>query len=398
MAHHDLTPTPASDGYAVRVRAYAAAHFEFDEHLMLTWPDAAAWFVSEYTGGEDGRTYPVTIHGEIRGTGESLGEAEQRLGTAVSNVFPILALAANAAMADPLAVASYGLDLSRPQPFVGYQTPQAHEWFPPGARRFDLDATLALITAVGQHPQTGLLHRAIESYRRALGHWVPEERLLAGEFLFIAAETLSRFIIESRAHTAGMTPKNLARSKRLDPEALRARYLLDDVFDGNPAALDAIGSASNGFEHGYMAVDDVRGLIEPALEHSMSLVRRALIVASGVDAAMSGRLLDAQYDEPRGLVPAIQFVRGAVRASDPSSPPALDMGVIELDWTNSRPVASKKEDGRVDITFSSNVKLAAIQAGVELDLDEWGMRAAHITPTGDVETEVHRAPDGEANS
>jgi hypothetical protein len=130
----------------------------------------------------------------------------------------------------------------------------------------------------------------------------------------------------------------------------------------------------------------------------MSLVRRALIAASGLDAAMSERLLDPKYDEPRGLVPAIQFVRGMVRASDPSSPPALDMGAIELDWTDSRPVASKKENGRVDITLSSNVKLAAIQAGVELDLDERGMRAAHIAPTGDVETEVHSARDGEADS
>jgi hypothetical protein len=130
----------------------------------------------------------------------------------------------------------------------------------------------------------------------------------------------------------------------------------------------------------------------------MSLVRRALIAASGLDAAMSERLLDPKYDEPRGLVPAIQLARGVVRASDPSSPPALDMRAIELDWTNSRPVASKKEDGRIDITFSSNVKLAAIQAGVELDLHEREMRAAHVTPTGDVETEVHSARDAEAKS
>jgi hypothetical protein len=272
--------------------------------------DAAAAFVSEYTGGEDGRAYPVTIHGEIRGAGESLGAAEQRLGTAIRNVFPVLALAANVAIADPLAIASYGLDLSRPQPFTGYETPQAHEWFPPGARRFDVEATLALATAVGQHPQTDLLHRAIETYRRALGHWVPEERLLAGEFLFIAAETLSRFLIESRAHAAGITPKNLARSKGLNTEALRARYLLDDVFAGDQMALDAMREVSNGFEHGYMAVEDVRGRLEPALEHSMSLVRRALIATSGLDAAMSDRLFDSEYDEPRGLVPRIQFVSG----------------------------------------------------------------------------------------
>jgi hypothetical protein len=209
MAQQPRDSTSSSDGYAIRVRAYAAAHFDFDEHLVVRWPDASAWFVSEYTGGDDGRAYPVTIHGEIRGVGQLLGDAEQRLGAAVRNVFPVLSLAANAAMADPLAVASYGLDLSTPQPFTGYETPQAHDWVPPGARRFDLEATLALLTAVGQHPHTDLLPRAIESYRRAVGHWVPEERILAGEFLFIAAETLSRFLIECRAHAAGMTP-NLA--------------------------------------------------------------------------------------------------------------------------------------------------------------------------------------------
>jgi hypothetical protein len=48
---------------------------------------------------------------------------------------------------------------------------------------------------------------------------------------------------------------------------------------------------------------------------------------------------------------------------------------------------------RVDVTFSTNVKLAAIQAGDELEPNEWGMRAAHGTLSGDVETEVKRAHD-----
>ncbi len=43
------------------------------------------------------------------------------------------------------------------------------------------------LAAVGGQPRVDLLHRAIESYRHALAHWVPEEHLLAGEFLFIGA-------------------------------------------------------------------------------------------------------------------------------------------------------------------------------------------------------------------
>lgn len=46
----------------------------------------------------------------------------------------------------------------------------------------------------GRAPAAG--HRIISACHK---HWMPEERLLGGEFLFIAAETLSRFLVESRA-------------------------------------------------------------------------------------------------------------------------------------------------------------------------------------------------------
>src|SRR2546423_179955 len=98
--------------FAFRMRAYAAAHFEWDELLTVTWPDAEAKFQSEYTGGDDGLAYPVTIHGEIRGTDESIEQAEPRLSRMIGNTLSVIALAANAALGDPLAVATYGLDLT----------------------------------------------------------------------------------------------------------------------------------------------------------------------------------------------------------------------------------------------------------------------------------------------
>src|SRR5687768_16638468 len=102
--------------FAFRMRAYAAAHFEWDELLTVTWPDAEAKLQSEYTGGEDGRAYAVTIHGEIRGPGASIEEAEPRLANSIGNTLPIIAVGANAAVADPLAIATHGIDLREPQP------------------------------------------------------------------------------------------------------------------------------------------------------------------------------------------------------------------------------------------------------------------------------------------
>jgi hypothetical protein len=54
------------DRFAFRMGAYSAAHLDFDDHLRLAWPDAAAVVVSEYTGGEDGRAYPVTLHADVQ--------------------------------------------------------------------------------------------------------------------------------------------------------------------------------------------------------------------------------------------------------------------------------------------------------------------------------------------
>ncbi len=367
----------------MRVRAYSASHFDFDQHIEVTWPDASAIFVSEYTGGEDNRLYPITIHGEIRGMCESLEDAERRLSNAIAGVYPILALAGNAAVADPLALASYGLDISSPQPAIFYQTPVATRWFPPGGRRFDLEATFALICAIGQHPQSALLLRAVESYRRALGHWIPEQRLMAGEFLFVAAETLSRFLIESRAAVRGITPNNLARLHNTNPHVLRSRFLLDDVFGGNQPAMDAMNAASNGFEHGYMSVDDVRGLMESALEDSMQLVRRALIESSGLASEMSSRLLVEDYDEPRGLVPAIQFARGQIEATDPAHPPAIEMGAIDLEWSETSITPKLRADGSVDLSMGATMTAVSIPDGLKIDISGYGIRAANVVAKND---------------
>jgi hypothetical protein len=312
------------------------------------------------------------------------------LANAAGAILPILALAGNAAIADPLAVVVHGLDLTRPQPFRGYATPDAGEWFPPGERRLDTEGTLALIEAIGRHPQGGLLHQAVEAYRGALGHWIPEQRLMAGEFLFMTAETLSRFLSESRAGSLGITPKNHARLLKVSsPSALRRQYLSDEVFAGDTDALEAMEGASNGFEHGYMSIDQVRGLLDPVLERAMGHVRRGLITASDIDVEIQNRLLAENYAEPRGLVPEISFVTGELRCLDPAQPPT-ELSGIELKWNKLVPVATRTPEGGLNLAFPREVS-PTLPPNVTFDLAGFGMRAAHMKPTGESpDVEVRR--------
>lgn len=370
------------------MRAYAAAHFAYGEMLGVHFsdPTATAFLQSEYTGGKDGHAYAVTIHGEIRGKGATIEQAEPLLAEAVGGVLPMIALSANAAVADPLAIATYGLPVDTPKPFIGYSTPAAHTWFPPGKRRIHRSATAALMDAIDGLAHRGLLRRAIESYRRALIHWTPEEALLAGEFLFIAAETLSRFLIEEEAAKKGITPKNLARLRGSnDPDDLRRKFLEDHVFGGHGSDLDALKAASDGFEHGYMTIDDVRNLMEPVLARCFGHLRRALIAASEVPDPHRGDLLAPEFDEPRGLVPVFKMIRGQMRRNDPAlaAPTPEQVAELELEWKDDPPIAEVRDNGDVDITLSYNVTVRTMPENLALDINERGVRAAHVTPKAD---------------
>jgi hypothetical protein len=367
--------------FSFQMRTYAAAHFELDQVLKINFPSTVAVLQSEYTGGKDGRAYPITIFGEIRGEFDDLHEAQARLSGLIGGyLLPVISIATNAAVEMPMAIACFGVNLTEPQPFLGYRTPPAEDFFPPGKRRIQIDPLVAYMEAVGTQAETALLRRANEAFRHALLHWAPEERLLGGEFLFIAAETLSRFLLESRAKERGITPKNLARAEGAKNAGdLRSRFL-SEIFNGDEEALTNLERASSGFEHGYMATHSVHGLMEPVSERSLACIRSALIRASGVDDAVV-KLLSDDYSEPRPLIPTLHVLEGELLRSDPSVPIKEDLpwGMIDLKWKGGKPVASEKDED-VQYAFNWEIEISNLPDNTSLRPTRHGLRAGYITP------------------
>src|SRR5262245_23006026 len=101
------------------MRAYAAAHFAKDEVLQLRvsgWPCVVQ---SEYTGGGGERhPYPVTIFAELRGRCAEILEAQRHLANAIGDLLPVISIAANAAVENPIAVACFGVELDEPRPAI----------------------------------------------------------------------------------------------------------------------------------------------------------------------------------------------------------------------------------------------------------------------------------------
>ena len=220
---------------------------------------------------------------------------------------------------------------------------------------------------------------------------------MAGEFLYIATETLSRFLIESRAAERRITPTNLARlEKAPSKDALRARYIRDEIFADDTGAYEAIKAASDGFEHGYMAVQDVRGLMEPVLERSMGLVRQALIEATGVEAEAKQILLGDEYSEPRALVPPIRVITGQLARKDQTKPAPPDLARLELELPHPEMTVKEQADGRVDFDFKTDVKALYMPQNVELRSIRPGMRAAHVKPAPAGQPDSDQAGDVDA--
>ncbi len=83
--------------------------------------------------------YPFMLRAEIPGPATGLDDAQRRLGDRAGSLFPLVALAANAAHADPGLVVAHASRpaVDRPAEWIAYEWPPASEHVPPHSRTID---------------------------------------------------------------------------------------------------------------------------------------------------------------------------------------------------------------------------------------------------------------------
>jgi hypothetical protein len=172
--------------------------------------------------------------------------------------------------------------------------------------------------------------------------------------------------------------------------------LRNDIFAGDQSALDGLYEASNGFEHGYMTMDDVRGLVEPVLERSFGIIRTALIAATGLAPGPAARLSVAAFDKPRTLAPPIFFTTGSLSRIDESiAAEPLGGAAVDVEWKLLAPVASVDATGEVVVSFPREMTIRSLPPNTKLEVTGYGMRASNVSPVDrEPEVTVTRATDG----
>jgi hypothetical protein len=192
----------------------------------------------------------------------------------------------------------------------------------------------------------------------------------------MSAEALSRGIVEAEAAMSNMTPRNLAKQRKV--ASARVLYKLareEAIFASDPHALSALENASDGFEHGYMPLPEVRSLAEPVLERAARHVRRALISVLQIVEDVASQLLKPELDEPRGLTPPMKILRGELQINDPMSVFSKVDDAVEMDWETPRErQIERNAQGNLTITGTTKATILGLPAGVGLVVGSSGMR------------------------
>jgi hypothetical protein len=260
---------------------------------------------------------------EIRGPGGDLPTAIEdywRLGAVVGE---ILAVAANAHVGQlEVEVAYDATPGASIRDYFQQLLPQHLDNQARGViRLMDMKASGELVHAIGFHPRGEEIRRAVHHYVTALSYWAVglENRTLAS--LYVAVEALTHVIRDEYMRMHGLQDREaLAAALGLGSQGKRDQrqrgndvdgaVRLKLIFQGDHECYKEARSVSDGFEHGFMAFDEMRERAAAVRSRTAGYVRRAIIEAAGLTQEDAAVLLGARFAEPQDPRCMIRYLWG----------------------------------------------------------------------------------------
>ncbi len=326
--------TSDADGsdYTVVLQATSSARFlpEGGWELSVHAPeiDLRPLRIRAFTRWVDDQSKPLPreLVVEVRGHASSLDEAVAKFPNVARPIANMVGFVANVRVGPAGVVLAYETFASSGErDYLQVFIADERGPVPPG-RSFEvqhLEAVCVAFMGVADNERIG---RALRHYELALREWCIGGEWLALNYLWIAAENLTKAVIRKIIARTDVSEESLAREHGLvtdDPNRPRWRDLLGArirasvIFQGDASTYQAAKTASDGLEHGILELNAVAKHAIACADKTFKYVRRAIVDLLDLPEGIAEKLNDVA---PMDVQSLRKVVRGRLTgvAEDPA--------------------------------------------------------------------------------
>ncbi len=319
--------------YVVVLRARSSARFVPEEgwEIVLDAPKLGLKGIRFRTFtrwvAEGGSELPRELITEVRGHAGSLDEAVGKFSAIARPLATMIGFVANVRVGPLEEHLAYDCTPTRDErEFLEVFIPDERGAVAEGRiiRRHLLEAACpALMRLDVDHER---LDRALRQYELALREWYVGGEWLALGHLWIVAENLTKAVVRKLVADRGISEEELAHSYGLvtdDDARPRWRNLLgscvrlDPIFAGDNATYQMAKNASDGLEHGYLALDEIAAHALKCTDKTFHYLRRTILDLLRLPDAVVAELMEIK---PKDVLSQRKVIRGRLigTAEDPA--------------------------------------------------------------------------------
>jgi hypothetical protein len=254
---------------------------------------------------------PGHIWIEVSGTGSALEHVLEVYGNAGLFSIPILSFSTNAAIAHP------ELELGFESTPGSYEREFFQSFVPPEralistARRVDMAATTALAQAIDSSEHHERLLRAIGQYHLALEEWRLAYSIRSVAHLWMAVEALTKVRLRTELKTRNLNrAQDLADQLGVPLKELDGTIRRQFIFHGDGDCYSNAKDASDGLEHGYASIPDLRQITRAVRDRTATHIRTEILNLLQLADDVRDKLLTEPFSMPMGIGHAVRYIRG----------------------------------------------------------------------------------------
>ena len=297
---------------------------------------------------------PRWLVAEVTGPADSLEDAIRRFPNAARALTPMFDVALNTGV-DDLDL-HLGFDATPGctnrrffQTFLQDNPPTLRQ-----TRPVDRQLLSSLVQSMARHPDHVRLHRAAARYEQALRYWSLGDETRAVGQLWMGIEALTPVAKRGELEKTGAgTSSELAEALGVELKQLDSTLRRVVLFAGDDDCYRTVADVSNGFEHGYIPLDELRQLARGVRDAAATYLRKSIVGLSRVPEPTIHAMLDSPYDTPIIGFPITKYLRGTLIGSGESAPSGQRYPAVT--WRTEIKSFRKGDDGRHDVDWSERI-------------------------------------------